>query len=134
MPAPDRKQSLATILVVDDDPQLREMLGEYLEMAGYGVLTARHGAEGWEMVNAHHPQVVITDIVMPDSEGIEFVMRMRQLAIRPKVITISGGFANSDHYLKCARIVGADSTLRKPFMPDVLLEEVTRLLGDSLAS
>lgn len=118
------------ILVVDDDAQLREMLCEFLEMAGYGVLTARHGAEGWEMVNAFHPELVVTDIVMPEHEGIEFILRMRKLASRPKVIAISGGFVNSDHYLQFARTMGADSTLSKPFMPNVLLDEVSRLLGD----
>lgn len=130
MPAPDPKQSMVTILVVDDDPQLREMLREFLEMAGYVVLTARHGAEGWEMVKTHHPQLVVTDMVMPDHEGMEFIVRMRHLAERPKVIAISGGFNNSDHYLQYARTMGANSTLHKPFMPNVLLDEVTRLLGN----
>lgn len=128
MPVSDSKQSMATLLVVDDDPQLREMLREFLEIAGYCVLTAQDGAEGWKMLNIHHPRLVVTDIVMPDHEGMELLTRIRQLATRPKVIAISGGFINSDHYLKFAKTMGADSTLRKPFMPNALLDEVVRLI------
>jgi len=133
MPAshPDPAPS-ATILVVDDDPQLRALLQEVLEMSGYGVLTAEHGGEGWRLLDIHRPHLVITDIVMPDHEGIEFISLMRQVTPRPKVIAISGGFSRSSTYLEMARYSGADSTLSKPFLPSVLLQEVGRLLaGDS---
>lgn len=119
----------ATILVVDDDPQLRALLREVLEMSGYGVLTAEHGGEGWRLLDTCHPHLVITDIVMPDHEGIEFISLIRQATPRPKVIAISGGFSRSSTYLEMARCSGADSTLSKPFLPSSLLQEVSRLLA-----
>ena len=118
----------ATILVVDDDLQLREMLREVLETAGHRVLTAPHGGEGWRLTNLHAPQLVVTDIVMPDHEGIEFITRLLTMPDRPRIIAISGGFASSVFYLQTARVFGADSTLAKPFLPAQMLDEVARLL------
>lgn len=129
MPDQDNDAPAATILVVDDDPQLRELLREVLEMAGYRVLTAKHGGEGWRLLNAHHPHLVITDIVMPEHEGIELLTQIRHMDARPRVIAISGGFVSSESYLKAARHLGADSTIGKPFLPAQMLDEVARLLG-----
>ena len=68
------------ILVVDDDLGTRLSIGDYLELSGYKVLTANDGEEGLLMVNKHHPDLIVTDIIMPHMNGYELVRHVRQQA------------------------------------------------------
>jgi DNA-binding NtrC family response regulator len=108
------KKSNITILVIDDDEAMREYVRFALEMAGFAVRTANDGKQGMEAVKRSVPRVVITDLVMPDSEGIETIREIRSLYPECKIIAISGA-AYSEAYLSMAQCLGASFVLQKPF-------------------
>lgn len=107
---------MATVLVIEDDPQMRRLVARALAMAQHQVLQARNGREGLEQFRAHHPAVVITDLVMPEMEGIEIIRQLRQEAPTIRIIAMSGGgTTGSMMFLDFARELGADAVLSKPF-------------------
>lgn len=105
---------MATVLVIDDDESVRRIVGRMLVTAGYEVFEARDGIAGMEALRRHSPDLVITDIVMPDQEGIETFARIREVSDVP-VIAISGSVVSDDFDpLRDARMLGANVTLSKP--------------------
>lgn len=123
----------ARILVIDDDPIVRGMLVEMLRREGYEVDEAEDGRAGMKRFREQPAALVITDVVMPEQEGLETLMQLRQVnqTGQPvKVMAISGGGrVGPDAYLNSARTLGADAILAKPFGREELLEKVTQLLG-----
>ncbi len=117
------------ILVIDDDTELRELLVRVLESAGYETSQATNGVEGVRAVESEPPDLVLTDIVMPEQEGIETILQLRASHADLPVIAMSGGtrFGSGD-YLKIAERLGASVTLAKPFAPADLMAAVSRLL------
>jgi DNA-binding response OmpR family regulator len=118
---------MAVILVIDDDAQIRQLLRQTLESAGHSVIEASDGREGLVMFERHSPAVVVTDILMPDKEGIEVVRALRSRPAPPRIVAISGGTRDVD-YLDFARKFGADRVLLKPFRPKELRDIVKTLL------
>lgn len=117
------------VLIVEDDPQYRKLLKEVLENFGYQVLTTANGKEALRAFQEQPPKLVITDIIMPEKEGIETIRELRKLAPDVKIIAISGGgIGSADIYLKIAKSVGADRTIEKPMVIDELMAAVTALL------
>ena len=113
------------ILVIDDDPQVREMLNLILEWAGYEVILASDGKGGIRLFHENPVGLVITDIVMPDKDGLETIMELRRFSPGVKIIAISGGGKIcGEEYLNVARILGVEKTLSKPFKIDDILEAV----------
>jgi DNA-binding response OmpR family regulator len=120
---------MARILVIDDHEPLRDMLKQALEESGHTVKTAADGGEGLELFGAWPAQIVITDILMPDKEGIQTIMELRRAQTRVKIIAISGGGTlGPETYLNMARELGADRTLAKPFSLDELEKVISELL------
>ncbi len=120
----------ARILVIDDDPSVRGMLVEMLRREGYEVDDAEDGRVGMRRFKEHPAALVITDVLMPEQEGLETLMQLRHSAQPVKVIAISGGGrVGPDAYLTSARTLGADAILAKPFGREELLELVSKLLG-----
>lgn len=119
------------ILVVDDDPAVRDSVAMVLESAGFLVDQAEQGATGMRLLRAHAPDLVITDILMPQKEGIETIREIRAVLPHTPIIAISGGTDMGADYLKMAQTFGATEVLAKPFDPMVMLELVHRLLMDS---
>lgn len=117
---------MAEILVVDDEPSIRRLLVRALSKAGHAVHEASNGEDGLELFRRVHPELVITDIVMPDMEGIELIGKLRQEASTIPIVAISGSI--TPVYLQAARGLGANATLAKPFQIDELLGVVGRLL------
>ena len=117
-----------TVLVVDDEPTLRKLMQLVLEREGFRVLTARDGAHGLQMFRAHSPAVVVTDIMMPEEDGIGAMLQMRRERRDVKIIAISGGgkVVKSD-YLAIAEKLGADAAFQKEDT-DALIE----MLGEML--
>ena len=102
-------------LVVDDDCQMREMLGVILERKGYDVKTASDGNAAIQLQNKKPFDIVITDLIMPEKEGIETIMELRRDYPRLKIIAISGGGRHRpEGYLELASHLGADRVLAKP--------------------
>ena len=110
------------ILIVDDEEVIRMLYGEELEEEGYEVATASNGRIGIQLYQSEPFDIVITDLIMPDMEGIETMMRLRKLDPGVKVIAISGGGRNRpDEYLHLAAKLGALSTFKKPVDRTALL-------------
>ena len=113
------------ILVIDDDADIREIIAEMLMDAGYEVVEASSGREGIRLFRHVPFDLVITDLIMPEKDGLEVVMELRKDFPEVKIITLSGNaFGRSS--LETSRALGAARTLGKPFTEDQLLAAVRR--------
>ncbi|MBW1811270.1 MAG: response regulator [Deltaproteobacteria bacterium] len=118
------------IIVIDDDEQVRLWLKLALERAGHEVLDARDGQQGIKLLRNNPADLVITDIVMPEKEGIETIIELRNQFPDLKIIAISGGGRNlPENYLDMAAKLGADRTFTKPIQREELLDAIKDLLG-----
>jgi two-component system, chemotaxis family, chemotaxis protein CheY len=121
---------MARILLVDDDSDIREVLRDHLESAGHSVVEAQNGKIGIAMLGETPCDLVITDVYMPDGDGIEFINEIHSRAQELPVIAMSGG-GNHDfglHMLSVTSVLGAKAILAKPFNSDVLLKTVDKVL------
>ncbi|MDB5423195.1 MAG: Response regulator receiver protein [Phenylobacterium sp.] len=131
MPPPPRETRTASkVLVIDDDPSIRDLIALSLTGQGFSVSTAEDGRVGLQVFAKERPDLVITDILMPDVEGIEIILALKANARPPKVIAISGGgrLVGRD-FLTWASRLGADEVLPKPFRMSLLVARVQALLG-----
>jgi CheY-like chemotaxis protein len=121
---------MTKILVIDDDALVRTTLGRLLRDAGYEIATAEDGVRGMAMFRSEQPDLVITDIIMPEQEGIETIAEMRKARPDAKIIAVSGSgrFGDAD-FLKMARSLGAMDIVSKPFDADELLTIVENCLA-----
>jgi len=119
------------ILLIDDDELLRAAIGDLLESNGYIVATASAGDAGLEMFRTARPDLVITDLSMPETNGIEIVRALSEEKPRPRIIVISGGGERLDSLssLRRAQSLGADRILEKPFRAAALLKTIDAVLG-----
>lgn len=126
---------MASILVIDDETGVRDSLRQMLESAGHFVREAQNGLVGLRLFQAERPDLVVTDIIMPDMEGIETIRTIRAQAPDARILAISGGgrMGNVD-FLSVAQRLGADSVLQKPFEVDEFLAKVSELLNFSRPS
>ena len=122
---------MKTVLLVDDDDPFRTMLTEVLTLAGYQVQEASGGRQAIESYRVHPTDLVITDLVMPETEGLEMIVEFKRLYPDAKIIAISGGerLGSSDS-LKMAKALGAQQVLAKPFSNREILEAVSEVLQD----
>ena len=122
------KRGPARILIVDDDAQVRLFLASQLEAQGYAVWLAADGRQAQTRLLEAQVDLVITDLVMPEQEGLETIQELRQKGNQIPVIAISG--AAGGIYLDIARKLGADAILSKPVQTAALLDEIRRLLAE----
>lgn len=121
---------MARILIIDDDDSVRTVLVLTLRHFGHTAIEARNGTEGLELFQQGGVDLLITDIVMPEKDGLEVLMNLKRTQPSLKIIAISGGGRNSaDDYLQIARLMGATKVLAKPFTSEVLMATVNELLG-----
>ena len=121
---------MARILVIDDDDQIRRMLRMMLEMKGHEVLEANNGKEGLRLHRATHPELAITDMLMPEMDGVELMLALRREAPRLKIIAMSGGGRYKQaEALDMAEPLGAFATIAKPFSFEAMLDLVTRAIA-----
>jgi DNA-binding NtrC family response regulator len=118
------------ILIIDDDRQMRRLLTRILNAAGHAVREAEDGRDGIDSFRRQRPALVISDIVMPDIEGIETIRTLREEAPAMPIIAISGGSGDS-LYLRAATGLGATASLDKPFAAEVMTALVAKLLADA---
>jgi CheY-like chemotaxis protein len=118
----DNGPASCTVLVVDDEPDIRYLLRITLEEAGYGVLEAAHGEDALEQVRRSPPQLVLTDRMMPRMNGGELIERLRadESTKAIPIVIVSGTRAGQ---------AGADAVVGKPFDPGELIGLVDRLIG-----
>ncbi|MEO8434792.1 MAG: response regulator [Pyrinomonadaceae bacterium] len=121
---------MASILLVDDDEQLRPMLKMVLERAGHVVNAAGNGKEALVSYSLHPTELVVTDLVMPDKEGLETIRELRRTYPDLKIIAMSGGGRTGvQNYLELAVKFGANHILNKPFSNQELLDGVQMLVS-----
>jgi CheY-like chemotaxis protein len=120
---------MATILIIDDNDDLRDTLVVLLEDEGYTTFVAHDGQSGVRMFDKTRPDLVLTDIIMPDADGIETIRQIRRLDPTARIVAMSGrSLIGNDYYLRMAKTLGAAEILPKPFEPDRLMRAVERCL------
>ncbi len=117
------------ILIIDDEVQIREMLDQMLTREGYEVASAANGKVGMRLFREDPVDLIITDIIMPEKDGIEMILELRHDFSNLKIIAISGGGRlGPDGYLEMAQKLGAHKTFFKPFNRKEILDAVEELL------
>lgn len=120
------------ILIIDDEPMVRHMIARILDRAGYVTFSAANGSLGLASFRRERPALVITDIIMPEREGIGTIRQILREQPGTPIIAISGGtISGAADFLAMARELGATAILRKPFEPRDLLDHVAHCLGVS---
>jgi DNA-binding response OmpR family regulator len=117
------------ILLIDDEEAVRTTVGEILKRAGYEVQSAADGKSGLDLFKQQNFDLLITDLLMPEGDGLETIMALRRGRKALKIMVISGcGQTLGNEYMKIAHHLGADVTLPKPFTRVELLAAVAKLL------
>jgi CheY-like chemotaxis protein len=121
---------VANVLVIEDDPSVRRVVCRVLEGAGHATLEAGNGREGVTLVIRVRPDLVITDLLMPEQEGMETIHQIKDFDATIPIIAISTLVGDGEYSpLSDARMLGADLSLEKPFAIEALLAAVNELLG-----
>jgi DNA-binding response OmpR family regulator len=122
---------MAKILVMDDEPSILLMIKKMLEKEGHQVDLALNGKQGMDLFEMNRPDLVITDIIMPEKEGLETILELRKKYPELKIIAISGGGRiGPEGYLPSAKYLGADMVFQKPLVQKEFIQAVTVLLGN----
>ena len=123
------KVPMSSILVIEDEPSLRQVFVRMLTGDGHTVIEACDGQEGLRILKSAEPDIVLTDIIMPNADGIEIIAANRRLPHPAKLIAMSGAGGLGPDYLKTAIELGADYALKKPFRHAELQAAVAACLG-----
>jgi CheY-like chemotaxis protein len=122
---------MASILVIDDDAPIRLLLKEALSRDGHAVRVAVDGIDGVRLFRTHSADLIITDLVMPEQDGLATIMELRRIEPQLPIIAMSGGMVqNPKLYLQLAEKLGANRVLQKPFV----LQDLLATVADVLAS
>lgn len=113
-------RQVLTVLVVDDQPEIRTALTDWLMRAGHVPITARSGAEAGTMLRGMRVDAIVTDLVMPNGNGLELIMDARAAHPELRIVAISSAEQND-----AATAAGANSCLRKPLSSDSLIRAIT---------
>jgi len=121
---------MARILLIDDDKNILELMTAILENAGYQITVAVNGNEGIRQLESQHFDLVVTDIVMPEQDGIAVLMWLRRQSVRPKTIVLTGGSAllQQSYLTNLAAQFSADKILSKPVHFEALICAIKELL------
>jgi len=132
LPVSQAKRAGRTILVVDDEPAILDLIQRVLKNAGYNVITSRSGDRAWDVIERGQPEIdlVLTDIVMPGSmDGFTLAENARRKYTKLPVVFMTGALPESDE--KAAAMIKKRLLLRKPFSPKELVEFIDSHLGES---
>jgi DNA-binding response OmpR family regulator len=120
------------ILLVEDNSDLREMLREALLKRKFSVFEASDGKEAINKFKPLFTDLVITDLIMPEEDGLKVIMKLREIKPELKIIAISGGGkAGPGSYLSLAKALGADEVFTKPFPVNTLVSKIDELLQNT---
>ena len=123
---------MGRVLVIDDEPQIRSMLRMMLERAGHEVEEAPDGIEGIRIYRNNPADLIISDLIMPNKDGIGMIIELKKEFPDVKIIAMSGGGLNKpEGYLEGAKKLGAQRTLTKPIDRDELLRTVSDTLKEN---
>lgn len=128
------RNSQKTILIIDDEEQIRAVLRLILEKKGYHVLEASDGGKGIKCCRSNQVDLVITDIFMPDKEGIETIIELKRDFPKMKIFAMSGGGSvGPDTFLKISSQLGVIKTFTKPIDRKALLNEIEAIFSKATA-
>lgn len=116
------------VLIIDDDEILNEMIAVLLQSHSFETISAFNGKEGVDALRNEGIDLVITDIIMPDKEGLQTIREIKSISPQTPIVAISGGGKNNADYLSMAGLMGADRTFRKPFDHEEFLTAINELL------
>ena len=119
---------MATILIIDDEQSIRDLLREVLQTAGHRVIEARDGREGLGLYQKQPVDLVIMDLLMPDTDGLEATLQLTREYVDAKVIAMTGAQGDRN-FLDVAKLFGARRTFEKPFDINKLVEAVKEELA-----
>jgi len=118
------------ICLIEDDKPLRTVLARFLKQAGYEVVEAEHGRQALQAMELTAAELVITDMIMPEMDGVETIVALRREYPKVKIIAMSGGgLRTADQYLQLAQLLGAQKVFSKPINPQELINTISGLLG-----
>jgi DNA-binding NtrC family response regulator len=124
------KVEAPVILIADDEEGLREIFAESLKLSGYRVHTAQNGELALKILQREVVDLLLTDILMPDMDGIELIMQVRRMYPQLKVLAMSGGGRTAaDVLINIAKRLGVHGTLEKPFDLPALLAQIEGQVG-----
>lgn len=122
---------MSGILIIEDDNELREMLKVALQRRNYIIMEAENGKEAISHFKPSVTDLVITDLIMPEEDGLKVVIKLREIKPAVKIIAISGGGkAGPGSYLNLAKALGADAIFSKPFSVHDMISKIKLLLDD----
>lgn len=124
---------MTKILLIDDCKEIRDSIGTLLELRGYHVRTAGNEDDAMRLLRDDVPDVAITDIIMPDKDGIDVISQIKLEAPEVGIIAISGGFSPQGRspFLNAAKKIGAEEILAKPLEMERLVQAIERLIKDT---
>jgi CheY-like chemotaxis protein len=123
---------MKNILIIDDDDLFRGMTKKLLEKSGYTVAEASDGQSGLKVAAEMSPDLIVTDIIMPNMDGLETITALRKNEPTMKIIAVSGGGRiASTCYLPTAKVMGAHKSFDKPFDHNEFLEAIKELLSSA---
>jgi CheY-like chemotaxis protein len=119
-----------TVLIAEDEDEIRDLLDQWLRPMGHVVHTVRNATEGLKLAGAHRIDLLVTDILMPDGDGLTLIEGLRKTQPAVRILAISGGgrYMDGNDYLRIAKGFGADAAIMKPFNR----EQFFRALGSAL--
>jgi CheY-like chemotaxis protein len=124
---PSKEVAVSGILLIDDEAPVRQLFSRILKEAGYQVAEAASGREGVQRLREESFDLVVTDILMPDMDGLELTRVIRQDFPKVKIVVVSSARQDMD-YCNVARFLGAHATLAKPVPAQLLLDTIARQL------
>jgi DNA-binding NtrC family response regulator len=123
---------MISILVVDDDDDFRISLIEFLEDNNFAVQEAADVQTALEILDRNKMDLIITDILLPEIDGLEFIEQLKKERVSSKIIAMSGGGRiDSEHYLRLVQAYGVEFTIDKPFGGEKLICLIERVLENS---
>ena len=127
---PGRMTPLST-LVVDDEQAICALLQQWLTDAGYSAVTAQSGIDACAAMKERRFDLVITDVLMPDGDGLDLIHELKKVQPRARILAMSGGgrYVDGDDYLRLARCIGAHAAVMKPFAWQELQAAIELALG-----
>ncbi|MDF7807926.1 response regulator [Pontiellaceae bacterium B12219] len=126
---------MTKILLIDDDPIIQKMLSRFLSGEGHEIIQASNGKEGLILMEQERPDLIVTDILMPEMDGFEILLKIRTIHDKTPVIAISGGMRGMPiNFLEQAKLFGARHVFEKPVPLGVLKEAINELLADNTDS
>jgi CheY-like chemotaxis protein len=121
---------VVSVLVVDDEANICEFMRIVLHGAGFAVTVAKDGREALKEIESGKHAVVVTDLIMPEHDGLELIASLKRMRSQIHIIAMSGGgYLSADHYLNIAKGFQVDRLLAKPFLPAALVKLVNDVLA-----